>query len=181
MRYYFDSTAPGEFFMQVSPEITFNPISEFEREEIIDLFNHYIEHSFAAYPEQKVPYEFFTFFLETSRNYPSVVARLPDGNVAGFGLLRAHNPIPSFRHTAEITYFIQPGLTGNGLGSRILARLESEGKLKGITTILASISSLNKGSIRFHEQHGFTPCGRFVNVGMKRGVTFDTIWMQKFI
>ncbi len=163
------------------PEFTFSPIEETDRDTIIDLFNYYIEHSFAAYPEQKVPYDFFTLFLETCQNYPSVVARSPDGTLAGFGLLRAHNPMPAFRHAAEITYFIQPDLTGKGLGSKILALLEEEGKRQGIITILASISSLNEGSIRFHARHGFYECGRFTGVGVKKGMVFDTVWMQKFI
>ncbi len=63
----------------------------------------------------------------------------------------------------------------------MLARLEDEGKQQGITTILASISSLNEASIRFHANHGFTECGRFKGIGRKRGVVFDTVWMQKFI
>lgn len=167
--------------MKDMSEITFSPITDTEREAIVDLFNYYIEHSFAAYPEQKVPYGFFALFLETCRNYPSVVARMPDGSVAGFGLLHAHNPIPAFLHTAEITYFIRPDLTGKGLGSKMLARLESDGKQQGICTILASVSSLNKGSIRFHAGHGFTECGRFKEVGKKKGIVFDTVWMQKFI
>jgi len=162
-------------------EFTFSPIVDTDREPIIDLFNYYIEHSFAAYPEQKVPYEFFAHLRETCRDYPSVVAKSPAGTLAGFGLLRAHNPMPAFRHAAEITYFIRPDLTGKGLGSKILALLEEVGKKRGITTILASISSLNEGSIRFHARHGFYECGRFTGVGVKKGVVFDTVWMQKFI
>jgi phosphinothricin acetyltransferase len=61
------------------------------------------------------------------------------------------------------------------------ARLEKKGKDQGITTILASISSQNEGSIRFHAGHGFTECGRFKKVGRKKGIIFDTVWMQKFI
>lgn len=165
----------------VVPEIRFSPVSEKDGEEIIELFNYYIEHSFAAFPEQKVPQEFFSYFFETCRHYPSVVARLPDGTLAGFGLLRAHNPMPAFRHTAEITYFVRPDMTGKGLGSKMLQHLEAAGKEQGVTTILADISSLNEGSIRFHTQQGFSPCGRFFQVGIKKGVVFDTVWMQKFI
>jgi len=159
--------------------VTFSPITEQDRKPVIDLFNYYIGNSFAAYPEQKVPYEFFTLFLEACRNYPSAVARLDDGTIAGFGMLRPHNPMPAFRHAAEITYFIRPEQTGVGIGSAMLAYLEDEGKKKGITIILASISSLNEGSIRFHARHGFTGCGKFSKVGIKKGVVFDTVWMQK--
>ena len=149
--------------------------------EVIDLFNYYVGHTFAAYPEVPVPYQFFTVFQQACTNYPSVVVRASDGSLAGFGLLRAHNPMPVFRHTAEITYFIQPDLTRRGLGSRMLSYLEAKGKFQGITTILASISSRNEASIRFHTQHGFSECGRFVNVGRKKEVDFDIVWMQKFI
>ncbi len=163
------------------PDCTFSPLSQPDRNEVIDLFNYYILHSFAAYPQDPVPYGFFTIFLEACRQYPSVTARLPDGTLAGFGLLRAHNPMPSFRYTAEISYFLRPDCTGKGLGSIVLARLETAGKEQGITTILAGISSLNEKSIRFHARHGFSECGRFARVGVKNGTVFDTVWMQKFL
>ncbi len=162
-------------------EYSFSPIQQGDSTEIIKIFNYYISGSFAAYPEDTVPEAFFSLFIEQIRNYPSSAVRLPDGSIGGFGLLRAHNPMPVFRHTAEITYFIRPDLTGKGIGSRMLEHLEDEGRQRGITTILASISSRNEGSIRFHARHGFTECGRFVNVGKKKGLFFDTVWMQKFI
>jgi L-amino acid N-acyltransferase YncA len=63
----------------------------------------------------------------------------------------------------------------------MLDHLEREGKKRGISCILASISSLNEGSIRFHARHGFNECGRFRNVGEKKGTLFDTVWMEKEI
>jgi phosphinothricin acetyltransferase len=161
------------------PESTLSPILQTDGTAIIDIFNFYIKNSDAAFPEEEVPYAFFGLFLEQARAYPSVIARLRDGSVGGFGLLRPHNPMAAFRHTAEITYFVRHDLTGKGLGSQMLAYLESEGRDRGIRTILASISSKNEGSIRFHARHGFSPCGRFVNVGKKKGKFFDTVWMQK--
>jgi phosphinothricin acetyltransferase len=163
------------------PAYRFSPITNADGKEIIDLFNYYIGNSYAAYPEQKVPYGFFSLFLEAAKNYPSVVAHPENGPLAGFGLLRPHNPMQAFRHSAEITYFVQPELTGKGLGTQMLAHLERAGKEMGITTLLASISSLNEGSIRFHERHGFIGCGRFARVGIKNGIVFDTVWMQKFL
>jgi hypothetical protein len=100
-----------------------------------------------------------------------------DGNgaIAGFALLHAHNPFPTFSHTAEFTCFVRVGMTGQGLGSRMLHILEEEAKKQGISCILASISSLNEDSVRFHARHGFTECGRFRGVVKKRGTTFDTL------
>jgi len=119
--------------------------------------------------------------LGIARDYPAVVVRGGNCGVAGFGMLRPHNPMPAFARTAEITCFLRPELTGRGIGTEVLGYLEAEGSKRGIACILASISSLNEGSIRFHRRHGFVECGRFRNVGSKRGVLFDTVWMRKEI
>ncbi|MDD1674760.1 MAG: GNAT family N-acetyltransferase, partial [Methanomicrobiales archaeon] len=111
------------------------PIQETDAQEIMELFNYYVENSFAAYPEQRLPVEFFSMIREQSKNYPSVVAKDGDGTVAGFALLYAHNPFPTFSHTAEFTCFVGPGKTGQGLGSRMLQVLETEAKKQGITCI----------------------------------------------
>ncbi len=91
----------------------------------------------------------------------------------------SHHPTPAFAQTAEVTYFIHPDHTGKGLGKRLLGFLEKGALEKGITNLLASISSLNPGSVEFHQKHGFTECGRFRKVGKKKGREFDTVWMQK--
>lgn len=157
------------------------PISISDQKSVIDLFNHYIENGFAAYPEHKVPYEFFDMFRSMCKDNSSVTVKDNEGILAGFGMLRPHNPMPAFSHTAEITYFIKPELTGKGIGSQMLEFLVNEGKKCGISQVLASISSLNEGSIRFHQKHGFIECGRFKGIARKKGVFFDIIWMQKSI
>lgn len=159
----------------------FEPMLLEYRESVIDIFNYYIENSFAAYPETKVPYEFFDKFLEMSDGYPTIMVKDEIGEILGFGMLRAHNPIPTFSQTAEITYFIKPEYTSRGIGSKMLNHLVNEAKQKGISSILASISSLNEGSINFHRKNGFIECGRFKNVGRKKGQVFDTVWMQKML
>lgn len=63
----------------------------------------------------------------------------------------------------------------------LLTSLEKEAAEKGITNILANISSLNPNSIKFHQKNGFIECGRFKKVGKKKGQEFDTVWMQKLL
>lgn len=104
-------------------QITMSPISPKDREPIMDIFNYYVEHSFAAYPEKKLPYEFFDTFLRMCEGYPSATVRDEAGKVAGFGMLRPYSPIPAFSKTAEITYFLEPMCTGRGIGTIILDHL----------------------------------------------------------
>ena len=131
-------------------DIKIKPLTKEYQKEVIDIFNHYVENSFAAYPENKLPYEFFEKFLQMCADYPAIVAQDENGNILGFGMLRAYNPVPTFSQTAETTYFVKPELTGKGIGTIMLDYLVQEGKKNGLISILASISSLNDGSINFH-------------------------------
>jgi phosphinothricin acetyltransferase len=160
--------------------ITFEPLAEKHRIPVIDIFNHYIENTYAAYLDRKVPYDFYDLFLSMMKGYPSA-ALLLDGGVAGFCFLRAHNPLPAFARTADITYFLRHDLTGKGLGAKALEHLEVAARPMGIDTIMASVSSLNDASIRFHAKNGFSECGRFSKIGRKFGRDFDVVWFQKFI
>ena len=111
------------------------------------------------------------------------MAKDSEGRALGFALLRPHNPMhtSTFSRTAEITYFIAPENTNQGIGKAMQIRLMNEAREKGITTILASISSLNTKSLNFHKKQGFQECGRFQKIGRKWGQDFDVIWMQKMI
>lgn len=151
------------------------------REEVMNIFNYYVENSFAAYPDRKLPNEFFDALLLMSQGYPTVVAMTDEGVVAGFGLLRPYNPMPAFLRTAEVTCFLKPGYTGLGIGKIILGHLLEKGKQKGIGSVLANISSLNEGSIRFHLKNGFSECGRIREAGQKNGRIFDIVYCQKML
>jgi phosphinothricin acetyltransferase len=164
-------------------KIRFEKMGEGDREAVIDLFNYYIENSFAAYPEKKVPYGLFDQFLTLTEGYPAFTVRdeEQEDRIVGFAFLRPYHPLSEFQRAAEITYFIEPGYTGHRIGSRILERITGEAKRKGIDTILANVSSLNESSLRFHERHGFEECGRFRRVAKKKGQDLDVVWMQKIL
>ncbi len=160
-------------------DITLLPLTGSDGSEVIDIFNYYVRTSFGAFPEKPVPDEFFDRMMQAARGYPAVAARDRDGVLAGFGMLRPHNPLPAFAHTAEVTYFVRSDMTSRGIGTAMLRHLEAHGKKQGISLILAHISSRNEGSLRFHERHGFSEVGRFHGAGKKQGLFFDSVWMEK--
>lgn len=162
--------------------LIYEPMVEKYCNEVIDIFNYYIENSFAAYFENKLPYEFFNKFIEMTKGYPSyVLLNKETKKVIGFCFLKPYSLLPVFKETAEVTYFIEKNETGKGLGKEILNLLESESKKIGIQHLLASISSYNEQSLNFHKKHGFYECGRLHNIGKRKARNFDVVWMEKDI
>lgn len=163
-------------------DIKFERMAVEHGKEVMEIFNYYIEYSFAAYPDSKLPDEFYGRFLEMTRSYPAYVIKKEDSTkVIGFCFLRAYNPFLVFKQTAEISYFISKDEVGKGIGTRALGILERDAKRLGIKVLLANISSKNTSSIIFHEKNGFTECGRFNGIGEKLGQIFDQVWVQKCI
>ena len=160
-------------------DATLVPMSEEHREAVIDIYNHFVDHEFAAYRERRMPYAAYDRFLQMTEGFPAYVAVDASGRVAGFGFLHPWHPAECFARTAEITYFLAPAQTRRGVGSALLAALLEGARAKGVDRILASISSRNEASLAFHEKHGFEPCGRFPGVGRKFGQDFDVVWMVK--
>ncbi len=154
-------------------------LTERHRKPVIDIFNFFVKNGFAAYPDTEVEYGFFDRVLEMTKGYPAFAAKDTADRTVGFGLLRPFLFAATFKRTAEVTYFLLPDTTRQGLGTTILERLIGEAKTMGIDSILASISSRNVESIHFHLKRGFVECGRFEAVGRKFGQDFDVVWMQK--
>lgn len=159
-------------------------IRKFQNEDsvfVIDIFNHYIQNSFAAYSEVPIGYESIKSFKEMTKGYPFYVIETNLKKIVGFSFLRSYHRIEAFKRVAEITYFILPEHTRKGLGEKLLKLVIDDARKLGIDTLLASISSLNEASIKFHKKNGFCQCGYFKSIGRKFNEDFSMVWMQKFI
>ena len=101
------------------------------------------------------------------------------GQVVGFGFLRPHYLADSSQKAAQVTYFILPAYTRQGLGTALLAFFVGEARKMGLDSLLANVSSRNRESLAFHLKHGFRECARFLKVGHKFGEDVDAVWLQK--
>lgn len=155
------------------------PATDGDNAAILDIFNHYVENSFASYFKTKVGPEFTRRLLGIRGRHAFVAAKDDAGRVLGFGLLHPYHPGDTFNRTAEVSYFLHPDCTRQGIGSQVLASLTEHARQFRIRTLLASISSRNEQSLAFHRKHGFEEVARLPGVGEKFGELFDVVYMQK--
>ena len=159
-------------------EVTIRPITRDDAPEITRIFNHYVRKSFAAFPDREVSTPFIRQLLEQAEDCGAYAAE-EGGEVIGFGLFRPLYPFPNLMAAGEVSYFICPGFTGQGTGTRLIGVLEERARELGMTSLVARVSSRNRKSIRFHRKNGFAICGRIRTVGTKFGKPFDVVILQK--
>jgi len=154
---------------------------ESDTNQMADIFNYYIRNSFAAFPVEEMEAPLF-FNIMKNISFPGTVYVVDvDGKIAGFGIIKRLYESSVFNRAAEPGYFMLPGFTGKGIGSKLLETMEADARKLDIKIFFAGISSVNTGSLDFHKKHGFKECGRFNKAGFKKGQEFDIVWMQKSI
>ncbi len=149
--------------------------------DVIRIFSHYVENSFAAYSSTMWPEERFNLLLNGPDIICAYCAEDENNRSLGFALLKKFHPGDAIKRTAELTYFLDPEHTRKGIGKALLEKLSGEAKNVGVDNLVASVSSKNEPSIRFHESNGFEEAGRIRDAGRKFGEDFDIALFQKRI
>jgi len=160
---------------------TIEPLRRDDAPAMLEIFNHYVEHGFAAYVELPAAIDLMLRLLEEASDLAAIGAYDAEGRLVGFSLLRPYPPRDAFPKTAQVTTFIGPNWTGCGLGTAMVERLVGDARDLGLTSLLAHVSSQNPGSLSFHGRHGFTESGRLRGIGTKHGVPFDVVWLQRML
>lgn len=160
--------------------IVFEGLDERHQKDVMGILNDYIAEGTAAFPRDVLPEPFFDMIKKRSEGLSAYVLLEEEQNkVIGFCALNPYSPFSTFKGTAMVSYFIGKESTGKGLGTMCLQRLEEDAKRLGVRHLIAEISDENRGSLRFHENHGFRQVGALEGIGEKLGRVFGVILMQK--
>ena len=90
---------------------------------------------------------------------PRLIAECDTGDVLGWAVLSPVNARCVYGGVAEVTIFVSANARKQGVGKALLNALIKASEDEGLWTLQSSILAENTGSIRLHEQCGFTHLG----------------------
>ncbi len=146
---------------------------------ITDIYNHYVEHSYATMQYEKSEPSFFEAKINTVQESGHFWLVAEDkGNVVGYAYSGAWNPREGYRHTCEVSVYLSPATTAKGWGTKLYSELFGRLKKKGIQVVISVIGLPNEASIALHEKFGMKQVAHFPRMGFKLGNWMDVGYWQ---
>lgn len=183
--------------MSSSVDLSIRPVQTPDLDTICSVYNHYVLHSLSNFAETPLSTDIFRSKYQSlcSLNLPFLVAtRSVDGLdvIVGFTYASPYVAERSgYRYTLEITIYVAPGYSRQGIGSALLLSLveacQKNGPWRTLVAVIGDApgpsgdeeTSSNRASIALHERHGFVQSGRLKNMGWKMNQWVDCVYMQR--
>lgn len=145
------------------------------------IYDHYVATSTATFELDPPGESVWRDKLEVlgAAGWPFLVATLED-RVAGFAYVGPWRPRPAYAHTVEDTIYLDPAVTGRGIGTRLLTALLEQAAVAGAREVIAVVADGDTAaSLALHHRAGFTDAGRLERVGRKFDRWLGTTLMQR--
>lgn len=162
-------------------EVIVRPIENEDVPACLEIYNYYITDTTVTFEEEPLSLNDFLSRVERiKKTYPYLVAE-SDGAVLGYAYLDMYNERSAYRHTADLSIYLDVKFQKHGIGSMLLKSVENAGRKIGINNIVSLITGENCKSVAFHEKHGYKPVGTLKKVGLKFNKRLDVLVYQKEI
>lgn len=149
---------------------------------ITEIYNDAIENSLAIWTEDIVNVDNRRTWMKEriAAGFPILVAEENDV-VCGYATYGQFRAFSGFRHSAELSIYLNQSVRRRGLGKKLLGALISEAEQRNIHVLIAGIESSNTASIALHRDFGFIETARMPEVGQKFNRWLELVFMQKIL
>ncbi len=175
--------------MTERPAFVIRPAAEADLASIVELYNHYVEHTPVTFDTElfDVPTRrpWFERFGRDPR-HPLLVAAAtqtfgaqPTGSILGYASASPFHPKAAYETSVETSIYVRAGCEGHGLGKALYRQLLEQVTAAGAHRAYAGITQPNPASQALHEALGFRVAARYSEVGFKLGRYWDVHWLEK--
>ena len=144
------------------------------------IYNHYVTQTHVTFEEDEVSVPELARRIEevVQAGFPWIVGER-GGELLGYAYGCPWRPRGAYRFSAEATIYVDPALTGQGIGSHLYAALLPALAARGLHVVVGVIALPNDASIRLHERFGFTKVAHLDEIGFKFGQWIDVGYWQR--
>ena len=155
------------------------PATARDAEAIVRIYNHYILNTIVTFEEQVVSAGDMAERIKSveSDSLPWLVSEGVD-RIVGYAYAGKWHRRSAYRYSAECTVYLDPGATGQGLGTELYDALFPILRSKGVHTVIGGISLPNEASIALHEKFGMKKAAHYKEVGFKFDRWIDVGYWQ---
>lgn len=144
------------------------------------VYNHYVIHSTATFQEEAESVAEREAWLRAhGPAHPVLVTETEEGEFAGWGSLSPFHARSAFRHTVEISLYLDQRYHRQGWGRRLANALLDHATAYGHHRVIATIAGDQVASQALHQRLGFREVGRLHEAGFKFGRWLDLVIMEK--
>jgi L-amino acid N-acyltransferase YncA len=146
---------------------------------IARIYNYYVQNTVVTFEEEAVTSDAMARRMVQTATVPLpwLVAELDNG-VVGYAYARKWKVRSAYRHSVETTVYLEHGLAGRGIGTKLYSELLSLLRGQGLHLAIGGASLPNNASVALHEKLGFEHVGTFRQVGFKQNRWIDVAYWQ---
>ena len=159
-----------------------NRFTKNEISKALNIYNYFIENSFANFEEKKLSKKTFNLLLgNIKKNKLPFILAILDNEVIGLAFVNKFREKSGYRYSYEHSIYVDPNFINNGYGNKILKELikicRKVGKIRNLIAVIGGKN--NFASVKVHKKNGFNYIGTIKNAGFKKNKWIDSIYMQK--
>ncbi len=152
-----------------------------DSEALARIYNHCIKQTVVTFEEEaRSSSEIHRRIQEIQSSLIWYVAEKAD-EVVGYAYAGQWSCRSAYRFSTEVTAYVAPDHTGQGIGSTLYGKLLPALKDRDIHAVLGGISLPNEASVSFHEKFGFSKVAHFREVGFKFNRWIDVGYWQSIL
>jgi phosphinothricin acetyltransferase len=148
---------------------------------IASILNAEIESGTASWKTEPIGREAMAdwYFDRISNDYPVLVATSDADDAAPVGYA-SFGPFRSgggYAPTVEHSVYVARTVRRQGIARLLMEALVAQARAGGLSRMVGGVSGDQDASLTFHEQIGFSACGRLPGIGLKHGKRLDLVLM----
>ena len=150
--------------------------------QLIAIYNPFIRNSIATFEEIEITAEEMADRIVSIENIgaPFLIAE-KDETISGYAYASLWKARSAYRHTIEVSVYVDSHFHGRGLGRALYTQLFSILHKMDYHAVMGVITLPNDASVHLHESFGLQKVAHFAEVGRKFNQWIDVGYWQGFL